>query len=162
MPGSIMGGGGYFLKIDGISGESADAKHKDEIELVGFTWGLEEPTASAGSGSGAGRAKFKDFSFLMRVNKASPILFLSAATSKHLKWAALSVRSHAAFDWLKVKFTDVLITSYEQAADEEDDPHEAVAFDFGKIEVEYTPQSAAGTAATPIKAGWDLKQNVKI
>ena len=32
----------YFLKLDGIPGESTDAKHKDEIELVAFSWGVAE------------------------------------------------------------------------------------------------------------------------
>ena len=29
----------YFLKIDGIEGESQDAKHKGEIEVESFGWG---------------------------------------------------------------------------------------------------------------------------
>ena len=29
----------YFLKIDGIDGESQDSKHKDEIELESWSWG---------------------------------------------------------------------------------------------------------------------------
>jgi len=32
----------YFLKLDGIPGESTDAKHKDEIELVSFSWGVTQ------------------------------------------------------------------------------------------------------------------------
>jgi type VI secretion system secreted protein Hcp len=38
----------YFLKIDGISGESKDSKHKDEIELVSFSWGLTEAAPPRG------------------------------------------------------------------------------------------------------------------
>ena len=29
----------YFLKIDGIKGESQDKTHKDEIQLNSFSWG---------------------------------------------------------------------------------------------------------------------------
>ena len=29
----------YFLKIDGIDGESQDDKHKDWIEVLSFSWG---------------------------------------------------------------------------------------------------------------------------
>jgi type VI secretion system secreted protein Hcp len=28
-----------FLKIDGIPGESTDASHRDEIDLLSYTWG---------------------------------------------------------------------------------------------------------------------------
>ena len=30
----------YFLKLDGIKGESTDAKHKDEIDVESFSWGI--------------------------------------------------------------------------------------------------------------------------
>jgi type VI secretion system secreted protein Hcp len=161
MPGSIWTD--YFLKLDGIVGESTDAKHKDEIELVSFSWGLTQ-SSSRGSGGGAGKAQFKEFEFLMRVNKASPALFLAAASGKHLKDATLSVRRRgkAAFDWVKVKFSDVLITSYEQAGDDEEAAHELVAFDFAKVELQLTPQTGRGTSVAPITAGWDLSKNLKI
>src|SRR5918912_3232360 len=115
MPGSID----YFLKIDGIPGESRDAKHKDEIELVSFSWGVAQAgrASPAAGGGGAGRPQFKDFEFLMRVNKASPQLFLATVSGKHLKEASLSVRrsGKAQLEYLKIKFTDVIVTSYEQA-----------------------------------------------
>ena len=37
----------YFLRIDGIPGESTDAKHKGEIVVESFSWG-ETQTASPG------------------------------------------------------------------------------------------------------------------
>jgi len=46
---------GYFLKIDGIAGESVDAKHKNEIEVQSFSWG-EQSTSSGSPGSGGGGA----------------------------------------------------------------------------------------------------------
>lgn len=152
----------YFLKLDGIPGESRDSKHKDEIELVSFGWGVTQ-SGPGGGGGGAGRAQFKSFEFLMRVNKASPQLFLACASGKHIKEATLSVRraAKAALEYLKIKFTDVLVSSYAQAGDEEG-AHETVAFDFARIELEYTPQQARGAAAGSIEAGWDLKKNVKI
>src|SRR5438552_3280112 len=52
----------YFLKLDGIAGESVDAKHKDEIELVSFSWGVTQQLVTEGSGGASvGRAQFKDF-----------------------------------------------------------------------------------------------------
>ena len=29
----------YFIKFDGIKGESADVKHKDEIDVESWSWG---------------------------------------------------------------------------------------------------------------------------
>ena len=152
----------YFLKLDGIPGESTDLKHKDEIELVSFSWGLTQ-SGSVGGGEGAGRGQFKSLEFVMRVSKASPQLFLACASGKHIKEATLSARraAKATLEYLKIKFTDILVTSYAQAGDDEV-PHETVAFDFARIELAYTPQQAEGAAAGAIEVGWDLKKNLKI
>jgi type VI secretion system secreted protein Hcp len=155
MPGSID----YFLKIDGIPGESRDAKHKDEIELVSFSWGVAQSgRVAAGGGGGAGRPQFKDFEFLMRVNKASPQLFLATVSGKHLKEASLSVRrsGKAQLEYLKIKFTEVFVTSFHEEAGPEP-PTELIAFNFGRIEIDYGSQRG-GTE----HAGWDVKKNVKV
>jgi type VI secretion system secreted protein Hcp len=148
----------YFLKIDGIPGESTDSKHKDEIELASFSWGLSN-IASHGAG-GAGRADFHDFYFTSRVSKASPLLFLSCAAGKHIKEANLSVRRGGGgkggqMEYLKIKFSDVLITSFQEAAGGGDAPAESVGLAFARLELQY------GTAAA-IKGGWDLASNAKI
>ena len=153
----------YFLKIDGVAGESLDAKHKDEIELVSFSWGAGHEGREDAGGSGAGRARFRDFHFTMRVNKASPQLFLATVSGKHIKEATLSVRraAKAQLEYLKIKFTDLLVTSFEEAGGG-DAPEEMVAFAFGRIELEYRPQQATGALGGAIKAGWNLAKNAKI
>jgi type VI secretion system secreted protein Hcp len=153
-----------FLKIEGIKGESLDSKHKDEIELVAFSWGLSHVGGAPGGGGGGGKAQFQDFHFTMRVNKASPQLFLTCASGKHIKEANVSVRraQPTPIEYLKIKFTDVLVTSFEEAAGGGDAPQEMVAFNFDKIAVEYTPQSPSGVPGAVIKAGWDLSKNLKI
>ncbi len=83
----------YFLKIDGIQGESQDKTHKNEIEIESFSWGATQTgTASHGGGMGAGRVSVQDFKFVMQVNKASPKLFLVCAQGEHIKNAILTCR----------------------------------------------------------------------
>jgi type VI secretion system secreted protein Hcp len=153
----------YFLKIDGISGESTDAKHKGEIELVSFSWGVSQPGSERGSVGGAARAKFQDFQFVMRVNKASPQLFLACVGGKHIKEASLSVRRAVKkqLEYLKIKFSEVFVTSFQQAGGD-DVPEEMVAFDFEKIAIDYTPHSPQGQPGAAVSAGWDLSQNAKV
>jgi type VI secretion system secreted protein Hcp len=155
----------YFLKLDGIAGESTDAKHKDEIELVSFSWGVTQSGGGGGGGGGggAGKPQFQDFSFAMRVNKASPQLFLATASGKHLKEATLTVRSagKTQLEYLKIKFTDVLLTSFNEGGGG-DEVQETVAFDFARIAVEYTPQDVRGTPGAVVQAGWDLSKNTKV
>ena len=42
----------YFIKFDGIKGESADVKHKDEIDVESWTWG---ETNTGGTAPGCSR-----------------------------------------------------------------------------------------------------------
>ena len=153
----------YFLKIDGIPGESVDAEHKDEIELASFSWGLVEVPAH--SGHGARRPEFNGLHFTTHVSKASPQLFLATASGKHIKEANLSVRRAAGkegLEYLKIKLGDVLVTSFEEGAGGENAPQESVGLAFTRIDVEYRPIEANGTLGAPISAGWDLSQHVKV
>ena len=81
----------YFLKIDGVPGESADAKHKGEIQLESFSWGETNPGGGGmGGGGGAGKVQMQDLVVTMLVSKASPKLMLACATGKHYKEAVLN------------------------------------------------------------------------
>jgi type VI secretion system secreted protein Hcp len=151
-----------FLKIDGISGESQDSKHKGEIDLQSFSWG-ETSESGPAPGAGAGKVAMQDFHFVARVNKASPQLFLSCATGKHIKQAVLTARraGKEQKEFLLFKFSDLLISSYQIGGAEEggETPTDQISFNFSRIDFEYRAQKADGTLAGPIKAGWDVKKN---
>ncbi len=159
-----------FLKLDGIKGESTDDKHKDEIEVMSFSWGVSQPggVASGGGGGGvAGKVSFQDLHFTSSVHKGSPILFLSCATGEHIKEATLTLRKAGArgsgVEFLKIKLNDILISSYlPSGAADGDTPAEEISLNFAKIEFEYTPQNADGSAAASVKAGYDVIANKKV
>jgi type VI secretion system secreted protein Hcp len=110
----------YFLKIDGVRGESTDSKHKDEIEIDSFSWGVSQAgTFAFGGGAGAGKVSFKDFHFTTRVNRSSPTLMLKCANGQHIKQAVLTARKSSSEgggeEFLKVTLSDVLVSSYQNA-----------------------------------------------
>jgi type VI secretion system secreted protein Hcp len=152
----------YFLKIEGIQGESRDAKHKDQIELESFSWG-ETQSGSVGPGGGAGKVQMQDLHFVKRLDKASPKLFLACASGQHIKGATLVARKAGKDqqEFLIYKFTDILVSSYQTGGSAHGDllPMDQVSFNFGRIEVEYRPQNPDGSLGGSVKAGWDLKQN---
>jgi type VI secretion system secreted protein Hcp len=157
----------YFLKIDGVAGESVDSKHKGEIGLEAFGWGETNSGGHAGpGGAGAGKVAVQDLQFVMRYNKASPALFLACANGKHLKSAVLTARNagEGQQEYLIYKFTDVIVSSYQTggSAHETAGPSDQVSLGFAKIEVEYRPQKADGSLDAPVKAGWDVVKNPKI
>ena len=105
-----------FLKIEGIDGGSDDKTHKGEIELLSFSWGESQVGGSGGGGGGgAGKAVLQDFRFVATTSKASPALFLSSATGRHLARATLTCRTSGAggFEFMKIVLGDVLVSSYD-------------------------------------------------
>ncbi len=153
-----------FLKIDGIAGESSDAKHKDELEIFSFSFGCTQPTSP--TDPGAARASFSDFNVVSRTQKSSPALFLACASGQHIPKAVLTVRKAGGEqqEYLKWTFSDLLVSSFQPAGASggEDFPTESISFNFSKIEVQYKQIAADGTLGPPITAGWDLAANKKL
>jgi len=158
-----------FAKIGDIKGETQDDKHKDEIDVMSYSWGLSQTgTFAFGGGGGTGKAQFNDFNFTTNVSKASPMLFLACASGEHIKEATISVRkagdnTGSKEDYLILKMTDVMISSYQTGGSSgADRPTESVSMAYAKVEISYKPQNADGTFGAPITAGWDLKANTKV
>lgn len=153
----------YFLKIDGIPGESTDSKHKNEIDLESWSWGeTNAGTHAGGGGGGAGKVHMQDYQFSMRVNKASPKLFLACASGQHIKEALLTCRKAGKQqqEYLKIKFSDLLIATYQTGGSTADVvPVDQISFNFSKIEMTYAPQKPDGTLDSPVVHNYDLKGN---
>jgi type VI secretion system secreted protein Hcp len=152
----------YFLKIDGISGESLDSKHKGEIEVESWSWGESNPAQPGGGGGAAGKVQIQDLAFTTRFSKASPQLILACASGKHFKDAALTARKagKGQQEFLTFSLSDVLVSAYQTGGAGGDVfPGDSVSLNFSKIRVEYKPQNPDGSLGSSIKAGWDVKQN---
>jgi type VI secretion system secreted protein Hcp len=157
----------YFLKIDGIDGESADDKHKGEIDLESWSWGESQSgTHSGGGGGGAGKVSMQDFHFVMKINKASPKLALACANGEHIKKAVLVCRKAGKEqqEFLKITLSDLLISSYQTGGSGSSSivPTDQISLNYAKIEWEYKEQKPDGTLGASVKAGWDVKANKKL
>src|SRR6187402_3730 len=102
-----------FAKIGDIKGESLDSKHKDEIEVLSFSWGVTNTApSSSGSGAGAGKATFQDLTIVHNIDKASPGLMQACAAGTHLKDATITHRKSGKGqqEYLIIKMNDIIIT----------------------------------------------------
>ena len=154
----------YFLKLDGIDGESADSRHKGEIDVESWSWGESQAAGAAhGGGGGAGKVSMQDLQFVMKVNKASPHLMLACASGRHINLAVLTCRKAGKDqqDFLQLRFTDLLVSFFQTAGDANADAvaTDRVSLNFAKIEMEYWPRTAGGKLGDSIKVGWDLQEN---
>ena len=156
----------YFLKLDGIEGESPDAKHKNEIQVESWSWGATQSGGHAyGGGGGAGKVSMQDFNFVMRVNKASPKLMLACANGEHIKKAVLTCRKAGKEqqEYLVVNFEDLLVSSFQTGGSTGDViPMDQISLNFAKISYAYKEQKADGTLGGAVTVGYDLKQNKSV
>jgi type VI secretion system secreted protein Hcp len=162
-----MAAADFYLKIDGIDGESEDSKHPKEIEVQSWSWGESNAGSFAsGGGGGAGKVNMQDFHFTVNVSKASPKLLLACAQGEHIKKAKLTCRKAGKDqqEYLIIDFTDLLISSFQTGGSNGSNvlPMDQVSFNYAKIEYEYKPQKKDGTLDAGVKVGYDLKLNKKV
>ena len=150
-----------FLKLGDIKGESKDAKHAGEIDVLSWSWGLSQSgTVASGGGGGAGKVNFSDFSFTHNVDKASPLLMKACATGQHVKEGTLVTRKagKGQQEYLIIKMSDVLVTGVQPSSAGEN-AMESVSMQFAKVDLEYKPQKADGTLEPGIHFIFDIKAN---
>lgn len=157
----------YFLKLDGIDGESVQKGHEKWIEIQSFSWGMSNSgSAGHGSGGGAGKVSFQDFHFVARTGIQSPTLLTATGTGEHFKKAVLSVRKagERPLEWIKMQLADVLVSSYQVGATQASDdglPLDQFSLNFTKVEMEISAPNADGNPAAVSRGGWDLAQAKK-
>jgi len=154
-----------FIQIGKIKGESIDKAHKDKIDVLAWSWGMSNSgSAHMGGGAGAGKVNVQDLSITKYIDKSSTDLMLAACNGKHFPDALLIVRKagEKPVEYLKIKLTDVLITSVSTGGSGgEDRLTENVSLNFAKVNVDYTPQKQDGSADSTLNMGWDIAANVK-
>ena len=154
----------YFLKLDGISGESQDDQFPDQIELHSWSWGqTNDGSFGSGGGGGIGRVAIQDLICAMATNRASASVASACAVGRHIGSAELNCRKAGATPqvFLKIKLTDVLVSNYQvNGGGGSIVPLEQFALNFAKIEMAYGKQDPNGmVAALDQKFGWDVNRN---
>jgi type VI secretion system secreted protein Hcp len=151
-----------FAKLGDIKGESIDDKHKDEIEVLSFSWGVTNAGGGvATGGAGAGKATFRDLAIVHNIDKASPKLLQACATGVHLKEATITHRKagRSQQEYLIVKMNDIIVTSVTHGGAGDQTPSETVSLAFAKVNVEYKPQKADGSLDAGVFFKYDIKAN---
>jgi len=155
-----------FIKIGDIKGESQDDKHKEEIDVLAWSWGMSQSgTTHMGSGSGAGKVAVQDISFTKQVDKSTPVLMQACSSGKHYGEAKLVVRKagESPLEYVTITMTDVIITSISGGGSGGDDTlTENVTLNFGAVNYDYQAQKKDGAKdGGPVKFGWDIAANKK-
>lgn len=154
-----------FLKLGDISGESSDDKHGEEIDVLSWSWGMNQSgTTHTGGGGGAGKVSVNDISVVKYCDAATPAIMLACCNGKHYPEAKLTVRKAGEnpLEYIKLTMKEVLVSSVATGASHGDDrPVETITLNFAEFKIEYTPQKADGTGAAAKEAAWNIAKNIK-
>jgi len=149
-----------FLKLTNIKGEALDAKHKDEIEVLSWSFGSSQSGSShGGTGSGTGKVSVQDLTITHYVDTASTDLLKHLTTGKHIDEGMLVVRKAGGthLEYLKLKLEQVLVTHISNGGGAgQDRVTENVTLNFRKFTQTYTPQDAKGSAKAASEFTWDI------
>ena len=157
--------GDMFLMLDGIKGESADDKHKGEIDIESFSWGLAQSgSGNRGGGSGTGKVDIADITIQKQVDKASPTLMLACANGKHIAKGKLTLRKAGEnpLEYLTVDLESILVSSYQVSGSNGGGvPSESISLNFVKVKTEYWTQNDKGGKGENANFSWDVSKNIK-
>jgi len=137
-----------FLKVDGCKGNSSDAAHAGEIDVLSWSWGMQG-NLDAHEGK-SGRSTVHEFECQKRVDTASTGLMSALRNNTPVPKAVLTVREAGGTnpnEYLKVTMEKARITSFRaETRQTADGPAtvETVRFGFQKIRFEYKDQASTG------------------
>jgi len=157
----------YFLNLAGVKGEAQDAVYKGWIDIYSWSFGSTQSGSGGhvGGGSGAGKVNMHDISVSKRTDTSSADLFLKTCNGKHYDDATIVARKagEKPVEFLKIKLTQVLVTSYQLGGSHGDDtPTESITLNFTKINMDYKIQAADGSGTPAGQMGWDVAANQKL
>lgn len=142
-----------FLKLGNTRGESQDAKHKGEIDVLAWSWGESNNAARVRRNGSAAPDCIQDLSLTKFVDRASPDIIMDAILGSNISEAILTMRrsGEGQQEYLVLKLSDVSVSSYSTGgAGGQDRLTENVSLHFLRMEGTYRQQQPDGSLGAPI------------
>ncbi len=137
-----------FLKIEGVEGESLHAEHRDEIDVLAWSWG---------SSTNGRSTCVQDISLVKYADLASPQLLMGHVDGFVYPNAKLTVRrsggSMTGLAYVVLDFKNLYVSSVSTSGSGgEERLTENVTLNFEEVKYTYTPQNPDGSAGLPVSA----------
>ena len=117
-----------YLKLGDIKGESTDDRHRNEIEVLSWSWGTSRTGAQTRPTSGPGT-----LTITKAVDKSSPQLLQASTSGRKFDQMTVTLPPRPGERARTVTLRGVVIASV-QRSDSGDVPTESISFNFTKIE----------------------------
>jgi type VI secretion system secreted protein Hcp len=159
----------FFLKLEGIQGESQDTDHSGEIDIMSFSISVTNAgTYDAGTGGNTGKCYFGDMNIMKYMDKSSPTLLQYCAGGTAIPTATISVNKQAGEDkkveYVKITLHNAVITSvvHSGSGGSTEPIPESLSLNFAGLEYDYTQQSNTGEAMGVTHFGRDIQKNTHL
>jgi len=154
-----------YLKLDGVTGESKDQSHPDEIEVLSVSFGMHNSGSfGQGTGGGTGKVSIQDLVLTKYVDKASPTLMIKCAKGDHIDTGKLTVRKAGTGqqDFYIIDLEKIVVSSVTNGGSNGggDRLTENISLNFNKVTINYAPQKDDGSLDTKIEFSWDAELGV--
>ncbi len=162
---SVVFADSLFLKVEGVEGESADAKHKNEIDVLAWSWNLSRSVAvQAGTGRDPGKVTVNDIKIVKFVDKSTTELMQKLALGQSIPKVNLTIRrdGEKAVEYVKIEMKNVIISKISQGSAGTDERQtETIALNFTEVKVTYTPQDDKGAPGASKQFSYNLTKSTK-
>ncbi|MFL9933892.1 type VI secretion system tube protein Hcp [Paraburkholderia sp. RL18-103-BIB-C] len=153
-----------FLKLGSVQGESLDAAHTNEIDVLSWSWGMNQSgTMHLGTGGGGGKVSVENLSITKYTDKATPAIMTACCTGTHYPTVTLTVRKagKTPLEYYIIVLTNALVVEYSTGgSDSEDRFTESVTLNFERFQVSYQPQDATGAKlGGVVESKWNIPAN---
>jgi len=158
-----------YLKIGDIKGESTDDGHKDWINLLSVSNGINRPMGVGASGSTRHRssASFGDIICVKEVDASTPKLQEAIADGTNFAKVEIhlctSSEGGKRIPFLMWELKNCRVSSYSVsgATDGNSPPTESLSFNFEEIKVTYDKLGKDNKSAGKVDYSWKIEEGVK-
>jgi type VI secretion system secreted protein Hcp len=151
--------GEAILKIDGIQGESKIHRYEGRIDLLTWSWEIDNISSPRDPAS-VGPIKVTK-----HIDKSSPSLMFMLLMGKHIRsvdLVLLATTKSETYEYLKIEMTDVLVVNVSSGGtSNEFRATETVSFTFGKVCYNYTTLMPNGSPGPIIEKCYNVDKNVE-
>jgi type VI protein secretion system component Hcp len=142
----------WFLRIEGIAGDSTVQGHQGAIEVGSWSWSISNKHGLA-TGTGSEHAVLHDLVVSAPLGSASLQLIETCALGRQPASASLTgVRQgNQPFTFLRYELVRISVESVSQTAGEDGVVVDQIVLQFRGLKGTFTRQNPDGSAGTPIK-----------
>jgi len=135
----------YYLKIEGVKGETKAEGMAENIELESFSFGASNPADVRGGGLAAGKPSLSDFSFTCALDAASPFILKDLYNGLHIDKCTFTGRKTGGKGtpekYLEVTMNNCFVTNHSIGGGSQGTPSQSVSIAYEQIKYEYFAQN---------------------